>query len=144
MLNLRNLKITDAEVKNRDMVLDGIKELGIVIEDNYDNWIKREIALEFNIGSRLGEPREYLVVYANPDFTKNPYVFILKQTDSGKCLVNETSLESFQDLADLDSRKEINKTLAVAFKNLPDHAFLGTLQIEGARKLAKEFDEMLR
>ena len=123
------------------MVMDGIRELDIIIHDNYANWCEKEIAIEFNIGSRLGEPKEYLIIYVNPEYKNNPYIFILKQTDYGKRLVKETTLESFQCLADLDTRREVNKTLAIAFKNLPKYAFLGINQVNSAREFAEEFDE---
>ncbi len=139
-MNLRNLRITDRDVDSKSMVKDGIHELGIIIEDNYKFVLDKEIGIEFNIGFRLGEPREYLVVYANPDYKNNPYIFVLKQTEDGRQLVKETTLETFRELADMDIRKEINKTLVVGFRNLPQYAFLGMGQIEQAREYAEDFD----
>lgn len=141
-MKLRNLIINDFPVNNKSLVIDGIKELDLIIMDNYNDTIEREIGIEFNIGSRLGEPREFLIVYANPNYKNNPYVFILKNTENGKVLVKETTLESFQSLADLDMRKEINKVLAVGFKNLPKYAFLSISQIDEARNFAEEYDDM--
>ena len=141
-MKLRNLKIIDAPVNNKNLVIDGINELNLIIMDNYNDTIEREIGIEFNIGSRLGEPREFLIVYANPNYKNNPYVFILKNTENGKVLVKETTLESFQSLADLDMRKEINKVLAVGFKNLPKYAFLSINQINEARNFAEEYDDI--
>lgn len=141
-MNLRNLKINDVLVNNKSLVIDGINELDIIIMDNYHDTIEREIGIEFNIGSRLGEPKEYLIVYVNPDYKNNPYIFILKNTENGKVLVKETTLESFQYLADLDMRKEINKALAVGFKNLPKFAFLSMNQINEARNFAEEYDDI--
>ena len=72
-MRLRNLSITDAEVENRELVIDGVQEVERVIEDNYEETLNREIGIEFNIGSRLGFSKEYLVVYCNPDYKNNPY-----------------------------------------------------------------------
>ena len=80
-MNLRNFIIEDCEVDNKNLVIDGIKELELVINDNYDLIKKREIAIEFNIGSRLGEQNEYIIVYSNPEYKNNPYVFVLKRDD---------------------------------------------------------------
>lgn len=139
-MNLRNLKIFENNIQNKNDIIDGIIELDNVIMDNYQIIKEKEIGIEFNIGSRLGEPREYLVVYSNPDYKNNPYVFILKQTEEGRKLVKETDLFTFVDLADLDIRREINKTLVIGFNNLPKYAFLGKQQIEDARNLANDYD----
>ena len=143
--SLRNLQILksieDFSESERLSIIDGINELRIIIEDNYKEILNKEIAIEFNIGSRLGEPREYLVVYANPEYKNNPYVFILKQKENQRELVSCTTLDSFKALADLDERKSINNVLTVGFENLPKHAFLSINQIEIARNFAEKYDE---
>lgn len=139
-MRLRNLKISNIDIPNKDMVIDSIKELELLINDNYHQILDKEIGIEFNIGSKLGEPREYLVVYVNPNYVNNPYVFILRQTKEGKKLTNNTSLESFKHLADNLIRQEVNKSIAIGFRNLPHFAFLGIGQIQKAREFAEEYD----
>lgn len=137
---LRNLKIYNAEVDNKDLIIDGINELDIIINDNYNDFLQKEICMEFNIGSMLEKSKEYLVVYANPNLKNNPYVFILKNTENGRIILKETTLNSFQSLSNLDKRKEINRKLHIGFENLPKHAFFSIEQIKDARNLAKEYD----
>ena len=55
-MKLRNLSIIEQEIDNKEMVIDGLKETGVVLENNYEA-IKSEVGIEFNIGSRLGETR---------------------------------------------------------------------------------------
>lgn len=141
-MKLKNLEIKDSNINNKKEVIDAIHELDNVISDNYLDSLDREIGIEFNIGSRLGEPKEYLVIYANPKYKNNPYIFVLKQIDSERELVNNTTLESFRDLEDIYIRQEVNKTIAVGFKNLPKHAFLSLAQIQTARDLAEEYDDI--
>ncbi len=137
-MKLKNLVIYDADIDEKDKILWAVSELNDVITDNYQMVMDKEIAIEFNIGSRLGEPREYLVVYSNPDYKHNPYVFIFKKDEQELC--KETTLTSFADLADDDIRKEVHKVLYTGFKMLPKHAFLSINQIEKARELALEVD----
>ena len=139
-MRLRNLKIQDLDIPNRIQIIDEIQELEQIIKDNYLNSCEREIAIEYNIGSRLGEPKEYLVVYVNPEYKNNPYVFILKQENNERFLVKETSLKTFEDVADPYVRQEVNKTIAIGFKRLPEHAFLSENQIQTARSYAYSFD----
>lgn len=142
-MNIRNLIINDKNINNHEDIVDAIKELEIVISDNYQN-VKEEVGIEFNIGSRLGEPKEYLVVYVNPEYKNNPYVFVLKNFNENKLLCKETSISSFRDLADKDVRKEVNKAIYVGFKRLPKYAFLGIKDIQSARDMAKETDDLLK
>ncbi len=137
-MRLRNLEITEEDVDNQDAIIDAIKELELIIEDNYDT-VSKEVAIEFNIGSRLGEPREYLVVYSNPEYINNPYVFVLRKNENPG-LVRETSINSFADLADEYVRKEVNKTIYVGFKRLPQYAFLSMNEIKDAREMASDYD----
>ncbi len=142
-MNIRNLIINDKNIDNHEEIVDAIRELEIVISNNYQN-VKEEIGIEFNIGSRLGEPKEYLVVYVNPEYKNNPYVFVLKNFNENKLLCKETSISSFRDLADKDVRKEVNKAIYVGFKRLPKYAFLGIKDIQSARDMAKETDDLLK
>lgn len=142
-MNIRNLIINDKNINNHEDIVDAIKELELVISDNYQN-VKEEVGIEFNIGSRLGEPKEYLVVYVNPEYKNNPYVFVLKNFNENKLLCKETSISSFRDLADKDVRKEVNKAIYVGFKRLPKYAFLGIKDIQSARDMAKETDDLLK
>ena len=142
-MNIRNLIINDKNINNHEDIVDAIKELEIVISDNYQN-VKEEVGIEFNIGSRLGEPKEYLVVYVNPEYKNNSYVFVLKNFNENKLLCKETSISSFRDLADKDVRKEVNKAIYVGFKRLPKYAFLGIKDIQSARDMAKETDDLLK
>ena len=64
---------------NKDMVLDGIAELNLVIVDNYAQLPREEIAIEFNIGSRLGETKKYLFIYNNTNIVKIHTVLFLKR-----------------------------------------------------------------
>lgn len=139
-MRLRNLVIKDREIENHDKIIDAIKELDIVISDNYRK-IKEEIGIEFNIGSRLGEPKEYLVIYVNPEYKNNPYIFVLKNFNDKKLLCRETTLLSFSDLSDDDIRREVNKAIYIGFKRLPEHAFLGIKDIQSARDMAKQTDD---
>lgn len=141
-MKLRNLKIDDCDIENKELVEDSVRELDIIISDNYKLLGKKEVAIEFNIGSRLGEQTEHLVVYSNPDYVNNPYIFILKTDINTKerFLTDRTSLVSFQDLSDLYTRQNVHHTLVVGFKNLPKHAFLSQNQICEARKLALSHD----
>jgi hypothetical protein len=141
-MRLRNLSITDAEVENRELVIDGVQEVERVIEDNYEETLNREIGIEFNIGSRLGFSKEYLVVYCNPDYKNNPYVFMLRRTEEGKELSKKASLDDFEVLGDLETRQDVLKSIAVGFKNLPKYAFLGLPDMVKARGMASDYDDL--
>ncbi len=144
-MRLRNLFIQEEGVdeENVDAVRDGINELDVIISDNFADAMDREIGIEFNIGSRLGAPREYLIVYYNPDknYKNNPYVFVL-QNQLNRALVDTTTFASFADLAELEIRRDVNHTLAMGFKRLPKVAsILSAGEINQARILAAEYDK---
>lgn len=137
-MKLKNLVINGGKVENLNLIIDGINELAIVIDDNYDEIKEKEIGIEFNIGSRLGETKEYLVIYSNPTLKDKLYVFILKKNQQGSQeLVSETTFESFQCLADLEDRRSVNKTIATGFKRLPQFAFLSIDQMKEAKRMAE-------
>lgn len=138
-MRLRNLQIDEIQDENLATIKDGVLELGIIIDDNYQDVLSREIAIEFNIGSRLGEVREYLIVYNNPEYKNNPYVFVLDKYENA--LKDRVSTETFRALTDEYARKNINHTLGVGFKHLPDHWFLSEQEILCARDLAQEYDK---
>ncbi len=139
---LRNLMIRDdIDLPSKEEIIDGINELALIIDDNYDETLKKEIALEFNIGSRLGIQKDYLVVYANPAYANNPYVFILSPDKDGtRRLHKETDLGVFKELSDLFARQDINKAISTGFARLPQYAFLSQQQICDARQLAMDYD----
>ncbi len=140
-MKLRNLIIDNIiDIPNKDDIIDAIHELDIIINDNYNGLATEERAIEFNIGSRLGEVKEWLVIYSNPEYKNNPYVFILAQINGQRVLLDQTDLYSFAELRDPWTRKDVNKTIAIGFNNLPNHAFLGQSQIEDARNLANQYD----
>ena len=139
-MRLKNLQIIETNITDKDKVIDAINELDIIISDNYDRTLEREISIEFNIHSRLGEPREYLVVYVNPKYKNNPYVFILTNNDNVRELVDIISLDVFRDLSDDYIRQEVNKTIATGFKRLPEYAFLSEEQINNAREYVKKYN----
>ena len=142
-MRLRNLRIAESDVENRNMVIDGIEEVERVIEDNYEDSLDREIGIEFNIGSRLGFAKEYLVVYCNPDYKNNPYVFLLRRSDEGRELSKDANLKDFEVLGDLETRQDVMKTIAIGFRNLPKFAFLGLPDMITARGMASDYDDSL-
>lgn len=137
-MKLKNLIIKGGKVENLALIIDGINELAIAIDNNYDEIKEKEVGIIAYIGSRLGEAREYLVVYSNPTLKDKLYVFILKENQQGSQeLVSETTFESFQCLADLDERKAVNKAIAAGFKKLPQAALLSVPQMAEAKRLAE-------
>lgn len=140
-MKLRNLIINDANVQNKDMVVDGIHELELIILNNYDLIKKREVAIEFNVGAKLGRQSEHIVVYSNPAYKNNPYVFILKKdANNNMDIYNKTDLTTFQSLSDLYVRKDVFHVLVKNLERVPAHLFLSQEQIKNARQKAKEYD----
>lgn len=137
-MKLKNLVINGGKVENLDLIIDGINELSVTIDGNSDEIKEKEIGVKFYIGSRLGEAREYLVLYSNPILKDKLYVFILKQTSQNlQKLVSETSFESFQGLADLEERKSVNKAISTGLQMLPQIALLSMTEMEEAKRLAE-------
>lgn len=140
-MNIRNLTIFDSNLPNKDKIIDGIQELDLVISDNFNLLSDKETAIEFNIGSQVGSIKKYFVIYNNPSFKNNPYYYILEFDQNQQKLVKETSLDTFIDLEDKDTRRFFHHKIVTGFRNLPKHAFLSQHQIEHARELSNDYDK---
>ena len=141
-MRIRNLQIDDVDYEDgfKREIIDSINDLSIIINDNYQNLTNEEIALEFNIGSRLGEPKEYLIVYNNPNGKNNPYVFLLVKENGQDVLTSHTDMHSFESLFDKETRREVNKVISVGFDRLPKHLFLSQSELYEARVMSRQHD----
>ena len=68
-------------------------------------------------------------------------MFLLRKEGNERVLVENALLEEFEALADLDTRKEIIKTIVVGFQKLPKYAFLGLSDMINARGMALDYDQ---
>lgn len=140
-MSLRNLEIVNTvNPLQKEAIEQCVNELESFITNNY-NELNKEVAIEFNIGSKIQPYSMHLVIYNNPERKNNPYVFILAQLEEKRVLVNKAELAFFAGLTDYDNFRDLNITLRSGFKNLPKFAFLSEQEIKKARKLSKEYDE---
>ena len=136
-MKLLNMEISDADVPDKINVLDAIHELATIIKDNYESWNSQHVWLEFNIGTRIGQTRHFLVVFCDIALPYNPYVLHLSRDSQGQSLTTSASLDIFSNLADREIRRETNRGISVGFKRLPHYAFLSEQQIIQARNLLR-------
>lgn len=141
-MKIRNLEIIDSlGLEQKSPIENCLSELDGFIRNNYINVLEREIAIEFNLGSKIAPYDMHLVVYNNPERANNPYLFVLAKLEDKRILVNRAELAFFSGLLDYQTFKDFKISLRTGFENLPKFALLGEKELNVARRLSREYDE---
>ena len=140
-MNIRNFIVYDNNsMEQQALIKRRIEDTENLINNLYPQY-DHEIAVEYNFGSIMQQYEISLVVYNNPEFNNNPYVFMYIDTDQYHILIDRADLELFSSFTNDNRFTDFKHSLEVGFSNIPKTFFLGERALVKARQFAKEFDE---
>ncbi len=124
-MNIRNFIVYDNDFMTQQaLIKERIRNTEQLINELYYEY-DHEIAVEYNSGSIMQQYEIPLVIYNNPEFDNNPYVFMYIDTDQYHILVDQADIKLFSSFAIDDRFADFKHTLEVGFHNIPKTFFLG-------------------